>query len=172
MLYSRRLAARLENDWATCRRSTKRGIGSQDAGRDVEAAQRRRETRQRDHGVAPPVGEPGIARDDAGRPPAPAPHDELIRGLRQGANPRRSRRGQGRDQLARRVFRLSRIPRAGRGRRGFGGGHEEHRAPGPEIGGEISGHQQVFRRIEPRSASTRCQKFQYHCGRGSEAALG
>ncbi len=150
------------------------GVGPQDAGREVVAPQRRREAGQGNHGVAAPVGEPGIARNDARRRGAglAAAHDELIRGLRQRANPRRRGLRQARGQALRSRFQGIEDVRARSRRRGLGGGHQDTPAgSGLKSAVKVPGINKSSAASRPRSASTRCQKFQYHCGRRGEPAL-
>ena len=57
------------------------GEGEQDAARDVEATRSQRQPGQRDHRVAAPIAEPGIACND--RAALAAPNDELVGGPHQ-----------------------------------------------------------------------------------------
>ncbi len=60
------------------------GKRAKDLPRDLRAARREREARERDHRVAAPVGEPRVARDDAA--PAPPSDQELVASARERAH--------------------------------------------------------------------------------------
>ncbi len=61
------------------------GEGAQDVPRFCQAAGREAEAGERDHGVAPPVGEPGVTGEDVGEVLAAA-NDEGVRREHQGAH--------------------------------------------------------------------------------------
>ncbi len=67
---------------APCPAETVGAQASENVARETLAARQGHEAAQRDEGVAPPVGEPGIACDD--RPAVAAPHDIGIRCALQG----------------------------------------------------------------------------------------